>query len=120
MRNLVALVLGLVLALALGWTAGGLALADPLDPKLVEPFITQMVDRHRFSRAALETLFGQVERSERVLAAISKPAEAKPWHSYRRIFVTPERIRDSVDFWKRHGEILERIAARYGVTPRSW
>jgi hypothetical protein len=48
LRNLVALVLGLVLALVLGWTAGGLALGDPLDPKLVEPFITQMVDRHGF------------------------------------------------------------------------
>jgi membrane-bound lytic murein transglycosylase B len=117
LRNLIALVLGLVLALALCWTAGGLALADPLDPKLVEPFITQMVDRHGFSRAGLETLFGQVERSERVLAAISKPAEAKPWHSYRHIFVTPERIRLGVDFWKRHGDILERVAAHYGVAP---
>jgi len=58
-----------------------------------------------------------VERSERVLAAISKPAEAQPWHSYRRIFVTPERIRRGVDFWKRHGEILERVAAHYGVAP---
>ena len=117
MRNLIALVLGLVLVLALGWTAGGLALADPLDRKLVEPFITRMVDRHGFSRPALETLFGQVERSERVLAAISKPAEAKPWHSYRRIFVTPERVRLGVDFWKRHGDILERVAAHYGVAP---
>jgi membrane-bound lytic murein transglycosylase B len=117
LRNLIALVLGLVLALALCWTAGGLALADPLDPKLVEPFIAQMVDRHGFSRAGLETLFGQVERSERVLAAISKPAEAKPWYSYRRIFVTPERIRLGVEFWRRHGDILERVAAHYGVAP---
>ena len=117
LRNPIALVLGLVLALALGWTAGGLVLADPPDPRIVEPFITRMVDRHGFSRVGLETLFGQVERSERVLAAISKPAEAQPWHSYRRIFVTPERIRGGVDFWKRHGDILERVAAHYGVAP---
>lgn len=118
MRNLIAsLVLGLVLALALGWAAGGLALADPLDPVIVEPFITRMVDRHGFSRPALETLFGQVERSERVLAAISKPAEAKPWHSYRRIFVTSERIRGGVDFWGRHRDVVTRVATHYGVAP---
>ncbi len=99
------------------WTTGGLALAEPLDPRLVAPFITDMVDRHGFSRAALETLFGQAERSERVLAAISKPAEAKPWHSYRRIFVTPERIRDGVDFWERHRDIVARVAAHFGVAP---
>ncbi|MCA1851150.1 MAG: lytic murein transglycosylase, partial [Beggiatoa sp.] len=105
LRNLIALVLGLLLALALCWTTGGLALGDPLDSRIVDPFIARMVDRHGFSRPALDTLFGQVERSDRVLAAISKPAEAKPWHSYRRIFLTPGRIRGGADFWKRHGDI---------------
>ena len=31
--------------------------------------------------------------------------------------MTPERIRGGVDFWKRHGDILERVAAHYGVAP---
>ncbi len=117
MRNLASLVLGLALAAVFGWTTGGLALADPLDPELVAPFITQMVARHGFSRAGLESVFGRVERSETVLAAISKPAEAKPWHRYRRIFVTPERIRGGVHFWERNRDILARVASHFGVAP---
>jgi len=90
----------------------GLA-ADPA----VRGFIEEMHERHGFERASLERLFTGVRLQNGVLEAISRPAEAKPWYEYRRIFVTPERIRDGVRFWRSHRETLEEAAAAYGVAP---
>ena len=49
---------------------------------------------------------------------MSRPAEkVKPWHEYRAIFITPERIAAGVDFYNEHRASLERIEADTGVPP---
>jgi len=52
-----------------------------------------------------------------IIAAISKPAEAKPWYQYRPIFLTKERIEGGVTFWNRHAQLLERAEREFGVPP---
>ncbi len=93
------------------------SLAGPLDKTEVERFVDDMVATHQFDRTALLEIFSHTVKSERVLNAISKPAEALPWHKYRSIFIQPQRIEKGVNFWKTHQALLNRAASEYGVPP---
>jgi membrane-bound lytic murein transglycosylase B len=49
---------------------------------------------------------------------MARPAErVVPWHEYRNIFLTEERIAAGVRFWTEHAATLERVAERYRVAP---
>ncbi len=80
-------------------------------------FIDMMVEKHHFERAELETLFKQVEIKDKILQAISRPAEGMPWYKYRKIFLQPPRIAGGVEFWRTHKEVLQEVEKQYGVPP---
>jgi membrane-bound lytic murein transglycosylase B len=82
----------------------------------VQTFINEMVARHGFSKQELEKVFSQAQRSDTILAAMSKPAEkTKPWYEYRKIFLTQSRIEGGVAFWNQHAEALAQAEKTYGV-----
>lgn len=81
----------------------------------VARFISAMADRHGHDAAALQALFRDARSSSKIINAISRPAEALPWHKYRGIFLKPDRIRQGLQFWREHQAQLDRVAARYGV-----
>jgi membrane-bound lytic murein transglycosylase B len=81
----------------------------------VEAFIAKMVSEHDFSRGELKTLFEKVEHQPRIIEAITRPAESKPWYQYRPIFVTEKRIRAGVAFWQENRQLLARAEETYGV-----
>lgn len=83
----------------------------------VQSFIDEMVQRHDFDRQRLLRLFAQVSRQDRVLEAISRPAEAKPWYEYRPIFLTASRIEQGVAYWAANEALLNRASQVYGVDP---
>ena len=91
--------------------------AVPLDKAEVDRFVDYMVVTHQFDRDGLLKVFSQTTKSERVLNAISKPAEALPWHKYRSIFIQTRRIEKGANFWRLHQALLERAAKEYGVPP---
>jgi membrane-bound lytic murein transglycosylase B len=102
-------------------TAAGILLiaqAEPADyltrPK-VQAFINRMVSHYGFSKTKLRQLFGHVEQQESALAAISRPAESKPWYEYREIFITPQRIQGGVQFWNENQDVLAKAEQVYGV-----
>ncbi|MFQ5486817.1 MAG: lytic murein transglycosylase B [Gammaproteobacteria bacterium] len=78
-------------------------------------FIAAMASRHDFAAAELERLFNQIEPRQQVIDAITRPAEGKPWHRYRPIFLTERRIQEGVAFRRSHAATLERAQAVYGV-----
>lgn len=80
-------------------------------------FAERMVTQHGFDRATLDAWFGQAQRQQSILDAIARPAEAKPWHDYRPIFLTEARIQGGVTFWNTHADLLQRAAQAYGVDP---
>jgi membrane-bound lytic murein transglycosylase B len=84
----------------------------------VREFIDRMVSQDGFDKAQLQTLFAKVRLQPAVIEAMERPAEAKPWYEYRRIFLTQARIQGGVAFWKAHREALERAQATYGVPPQ--
>jgi membrane-bound lytic murein transglycosylase B len=91
---------------------------DLNDRTEVREFIDEMVQQHDFSRGELEKLFREVELRPDIIAAMTRPAESKPWHAYRPIFLTAERIRGGVAFWREHEAILNEAQQRYGVAPQ--
>ena len=63
-----------------------------------------------------ETLIGDAERQQSILDAIARPAEkTKPWHQYRKIFLTDRRIREGAVFWDTHAVALSDVSERTGV-----
>lgn len=80
-------------------------------------FIGEVSREHRFDPRQLEATFATVQRSNEVLAKVKAPAEAKPWRSYRPIFLTEDRIRGGVDFWNKNSAALESASRQYGVDP---
>lgn len=81
----------------------------------VQTFIQHMVNKHHFERKQLETWLGQAKIQPSILTTIAKPAEVKPWYQYQAIFLTPERIRDGVNFWRTHAHTLAKAEKTYGV-----
>lgn len=92
-----------------------LVVAQGLPQPEVDALIQEMVTEHQFDQQTLQSLFQQVAFQQDIIDAITRPAESKPWHDYRPIFVTESRIRDGVQFWTQHKELLSTIEQQYGV-----
>ena len=110
-RGLRALVAGLSL---LGVTAVGQAIELTVD---VKGFIDEMVSKHHFDRAELTGLLEEARFRQDVIDLITRPAEAKPWHQYRRIFLQPARAEGGAAFWRDNRHDLLRAEQAYGVPP---
>lgn len=94
--------------------------APPLDDTLagradVQDFIREMSRKHRFDPETLRAVFSRAQDQPKIIEAITRPAEAKPWRDYRRIFLTERRIEGGVAFWQTHAGALARAEREYGV-----
>ncbi|MEX0950940.1 MAG: lytic murein transglycosylase B [Gammaproteobacteria bacterium] len=78
-------------------------------------FKRAMVDTYDYSAADLDKLFEQAEYRQKIIDAISRPAERLPWHKYKNIFLQEDRIAAGVDYWKTHADTLARAEQEYGV-----
>lgn len=94
---------------------GSTASSDYTARTEIRDFIKDLVKNHGFNKPDLTELFANVERQDRVLDAIARPAEAKPWHQYRDIFITPKRIAGGVQFWNENKTILRQAEHVYGI-----
>lgn len=83
----------------------------------VQAFIREMVSKYGFNAAQLQTVFRQAYAQPSIIAAISKPAEAKPWYAYRNIFLNTKRIQGGVAFWRANAAALAEAERSYGVPP---
>lgn len=93
------------------------SMADISMRKDVNQFIDRMVKEHNFDRKKLVKTFKKVKMNPKIIDAITRPAEAKPWHQYRPIFLTDDRIRKGVKFWRKNAKHLQRAYEEYGVAP---
>ena len=94
----------------------GPSLANRAD---VNAFIQEMAAKHGFDAGELRALFNRAQVQPEILALMSRPAEAKPWHAYRKIFLTPQRIQGGTAFWNSHQQALARAAERYNADPQT-
>ncbi|MGI9257826.1 MAG: lytic murein transglycosylase B, partial [Gammaproteobacteria bacterium] len=83
-----------------------------------DAFIERMVEMHDFDRVELTALLTEAEIVDRILEAISRPAErVMPWHEYRDLFVTDSRINAGAEFWLEHADQIDAASEAYGVAP---
>ena len=94
----------------------GYASDDYIDRPEVVAYIESLVVEHDFSRQALEEIFRDAEKKDRIIELMSRPAERRlQWHEYRKILVDPPRVELGVKFWKENAETLARAEQVYGV-----
>ena len=108
MRRLAALLL------AFGSAAPTLAVPLAEHPPL-QAIIDGLVGQDGFDRADLERLLGGAQFQQSIVDAITRPAEKMPWHRYRPIFMTQQRIDGGVAFWRQHADTLARAERDHGV-----
>jgi len=82
----------------------------------VRVFIDRLVKKHGFDEAWVRSMLEQSKTRQKILDAISRPAErTRPWHEYRKIFITPKRIDAGAAFMTEYADKLARASARTGV-----
>lgn len=83
----------------------------------VQDFVAELAGKD-FDTAYVESVLDRSVVQQSILDAMSRPAEkVKPWHEYRAIFMTPERIAAGVEFYAEHRATLADIRAETGVPP---
>jgi membrane-bound lytic murein transglycosylase B len=111
-RALPALIGGILSAMAGVSVAGE---PTQFDRKNLQDFIREMERKHAYPREELSDLLREARLQPSILEAIARPAESKPWHQYRNIFLTPARIDGGVAFWRENQAKLDEAAAKFGV-----
>ena len=81
----------------------------------IAPFVAGMVLRHGVSDSETRALLADARVLDTVLEAIQRPAERKPWHEYRKIFLTEKRIARGAEYWRENAASLARAEERFGV-----
>ena len=81
----------------------------------IEPFVQSLTARHAVDAEHARQLLREAVVQQRVLDAITRPAEAKPWRDYRPIFLKPDRAERGVQFWRQHRALLDRAQREFGV-----
>ena len=95
------------------------ATAPPTPAELRAAFVRQLLREHpQLNRTHIERLLDQARVQPSILAAMTRPAEARPWKDYRPIFLGQARIDAGIAFYRDHRALIDRIAARYGVPPQ--
>ena len=78
--------------------------------------IDELVAEEGFEREELLAVFAEAKRKDKILEAMSRPAEkVKPWNEYRAIFLTEQREKEGVAFFEKHRETFMRAEKEFGV-----
>jgi membrane-bound lytic murein transglycosylase B len=85
------------------------------DRKEVQQFIQSMHKKHGLNKKNLNAIFSEFGTESKVLRLMSKQYEALPWYRYRDTIVTEKRIKEGVEFWKEHTDLLKRAETKFGV-----
>lgn len=102
--------------LALTATAPPASLALDASRDDVRMFIDELVREHDFSADYVRSMLEQSESKQKILDAISRPAERTlAWHEYRKIFMTQKRIDAGREFLQEHADRLADVSAKTGV-----
>ncbi|MBF0219789.1 MAG: lytic murein transglycosylase B [Gammaproteobacteria bacterium] len=87
----------------------------PINPQDLESFVKEMEKEHLFDAGSLQTLMAEAAYQQKIIDAISRPAEGKAWHQYRPIFLTEARITQGVEFLQKNRRTLQKAEQQYGV-----
>jgi membrane-bound lytic murein transglycosylase B len=78
-------------------------------------YIDKIVAEHQLDRAFVEQIIQQAEYRQDIIDLMTRPAEGKPWHEYRKIFLNDRRIKSGAVFMTGNQDLLSDIEQRFGV-----
>ncbi|HET7921853.1 MAG TPA: lytic murein transglycosylase B [Gammaproteobacteria bacterium] len=81
----------------------------------VKTFIAQTAESEKLDPAWITRALGEARHQDAIIAAITRPYEARPWYQYRPIFLTDARVTAGVQFWNAHAASLARAQQTYRV-----
>ena len=94
--------------------ASSLALAPAAH---ASPDLNAISKKTGVSVEAIQYALSQATYQQKIIDAITRPSEAKPWWQYRKIFIQNERINKGVSFYLEHEQSLKEASLTYGVPP---
>jgi len=90
--------------------------APPLKPEeKIALFVADTSKKFNIPESEIRAALSQAQYRQSIIDAITRPAEAKPWKSYRPIFMTEARIANGRRFLAEHKAELQRVQDRTGV-----
>jgi len=93
----------------------------------VQQFINQLVEENSFNKIELERLFSNVQNYESALRVFKYKKKRKrnreqktyyrygSWDRYSRLKINASRVKQGVQFIKKHQEIFDNVEKQYGV-----
>lgn len=78
-------------------------------------FIQKLVQQDHFNRAQVTHVLNSLHKDPRVIAAMTKPFEKKPWTFYRDFFITQKRITLGADYLEKYHAPLMQMQRKYGI-----
>lgn len=85
-------------------------------PEVIQ-FIDEVVEQHQLDKEQVINAFSQVQPSSEIIERMTTQYEALPWHKYRSLFLTKQKINGGVEFWHKYSDILCQAEQKYGVPP---
>jgi membrane-bound lytic murein transglycosylase B len=80
-----------------------------------DAFVDRVVAEYGLDADYVREVLGRAEYQQAIIDAITRPAEGKPWHQYRPIFLGERRIQAGADYWDEHRALIDRVAVEFGV-----
>lgn len=84
-------------------------------PEARAAFVADTASRYGVDPAYIRSVLDKVSVRDSIVAAMSRPAEAKPWRDYRPIFISAQRISGGKAFLAEHRDALTRVETATGV-----
>jgi len=82
----------------------------------LDTFIKDVAERNKLNEQTIRTILSQAEKKQSIIDAMNRPAEKKKkWYEYRAIFLKEKRIKQGVEFWNNHKELLQNVSKNSGV-----
>ncbi|ABM00793.1 lytic murein transglycosylase B [Shewanella amazonensis] len=105
------------LALLSGLLAANLVLAAETQIDTARDSFISRQSALGFSQSQIDAFLAGAQYNPKVIEAISRPWEAKPWHLYRPRFLTETRLKAGLEFWRTHESTIDRASTQFGVEP---
>ena len=84
----------------------------------VKAFVRELAAAESFNEEELLSVFSHAQYKQKIIDAISRPAErVLNWSRYQDIFLTERRVAGGIAFMRNHQEALEAAEKKYGVPP---
>ncbi|MBU3844501.1 MAG: lytic murein transglycosylase B [Candidatus Anaerobiospirillum pullicola] len=68
-------------------------------------------------KSLLDNAITQANYQQKIIDTMTRPYESKPWYTYRKLFITQDRINSGVQFYLQNEQTLQAAQQQLGVAP---